>query len=124
MNAKHTPGPWTVGDTAETFCGGCTVYAPLLDIDAEPGEKQVVADKLPLEDAKLIAFAPKMYALLVKYVIAGLSGAPTEHLSAYASEIISDIEKIQLSKLTAKALANIDVENRESLVSDAKAEVA
>lgn len=64
MSAKHTPGPWRVGDA------GATVFGPKTDAPA-PKTIAHVGKLLPLivseethENARLIAAAPTLYNAL------------------------------------------------------------
>jgi hypothetical protein len=63
MEAKHTPGPWRVGDA------GCTVFGPKTDAPSPKTVASITRQPIPSAEhranAALIAAAPDMYEALV-----------------------------------------------------------
>jgi hypothetical protein len=83
MEAKHTPGPWRVGDA------GCTVFGPKTDAPSPKTVASITRQPIPSAEhranAALIAAAPDMYEALVE--AQGMLRQYAEYSDAMASAL-------------------------------------
>ena len=75
MNAKHTPGPWTIGDENNQHVEICIGDAVAnLDRQDRYGLHMVFSREEMLANAHLIAAAPKLLEALENMMDGGLEG--------------------------------------------------